>query len=391
MRHSFRDIRFSDNGKSVRADFLRNFYFDIPRERLGEHVVKEGDLITDVDFDPILAEGMDDLKTRLTGNKAVYVHKNSDIPLIGSNSFGLTDRNTNLIEIKPVTGCNLNCIFCSVDEGTGTSKRVDFVVEEDYLIDGFRELYEHKGVKPLYAYINVHGEPLLYEPLVELIRDLKKFDGVITGIITNGTMLNKKLIDSLYEAGLDRINISMNAYSKELSEKLANSPMNVEKLKEMISYANERFEVVVAPLYLKGLNEEEMEEIISFVKSIKKNDFPIIGIQNFLRYRLGRNPVKQESWKRFGKKIKEWEEKYSIDLSGKEEFYNIRKTKALPKPFRKGQIVEAEMVCPDRFEGQALAKAQNRVITVHNKEYSPGSIRVKITREKHNIFTGNTL
>src|SRR3989344_9031974 len=54
------------------------------------------------------------LITKLTGNKAIYIHKNSGIPLIGNVAFGIVYRNSSIIEIKPVTSCNLDCIYCSI-------------------------------------------------------------------------------------------------------------------------------------------------------------------------------------------------------------------------------------------------------------------------------------
>ncbi|MFX1453638.1 MAG: hypothetical protein ACFFCM_22600, partial [Promethearchaeota archaeon] len=57
------------------------------------------------------------LKNAITDRKLIYITKESRIPLIGSIYFGIIDRNTNLIQVRPLTGCLLNCPFCSVDEG----------------------------------------------------------------------------------------------------------------------------------------------------------------------------------------------------------------------------------------------------------------------------------
>ena len=73
------------------------------------------------------------LKNKLNGNNTLYIHKNSGIPLIGSLSFGIIDRGSNMLEIKPLTSCNADCIFCSVDEGPSSKKIRDIVVEKDYL------------------------------------------------------------------------------------------------------------------------------------------------------------------------------------------------------------------------------------------------------------------
>ncbi|MFP3179020.1 MAG: radical SAM protein, partial [Thermocladium sp.] len=34
-------------------------------------------------------------------------------PLVGSLAFGIIDRGTNVIEVRPTSICSLSCIFCS--------------------------------------------------------------------------------------------------------------------------------------------------------------------------------------------------------------------------------------------------------------------------------------
>ncbi|MFB6216441.1 MAG: radical SAM protein, partial [Candidatus Aenigmatarchaeota archaeon] len=55
-----------------------------------------------------------DLKQKITDRNLVYINQGSEIPLLGHIAFGLIDRGTNLIQVRPITGCNLKCIYCSV-------------------------------------------------------------------------------------------------------------------------------------------------------------------------------------------------------------------------------------------------------------------------------------
>ena len=138
----FKDFQFQEKGDNIRFIFLRIFYFEVKKQVLGEissfKINKNSITFEDIPekkarnkFNIILEEGFKGLKSCLNNKKAVYVHQNSGIPLIGSNYFGLVDRGTNIIEIKPTTGCNSDCIYCSVDEGKSSRREVDFVVEEN--------------------------------------------------------------------------------------------------------------------------------------------------------------------------------------------------------------------------------------------------------------------
>jgi uncharacterized protein len=390
VKLEYKQLKFVEKENDIEVKFLRIFYFNIEKKdlfKIGKYSIEENSITFDNPnaenkFNQLLDKGFNNLYNSLSKNKTIYVHKHSGIPLLGSNSFGLVDRGSNLVEIKPITSCNLNCIFCSVDEGIDTKKKLDFVVEKDYLIQEFKKILKIKKNKVFYAYINVHGEPMLYSEIFDLVKDLKKLN-VIVGIITNGSLLNKDNLNKLKESGLDRINISLNAYDKEVAKKLAGTHYDVERILENIKYANSIMETVIAPVYLKGLNDDEMIKIINFAKSIQKGNFPIVGIQNFLAYKLGRNPVKQASWDYFNEFIKQ----FDYDLSGKN-LYPILKDNTISKPIKKNEILNIELICSDRYRNQSIGIYKDRTISVLNYAFSKKEkIKVKIIRDKDNIFT----
>ncbi|MBI2659726.1 hypothetical protein HYX07_01020 [Candidatus Woesearchaeota archaeon] len=119
---------------------------------------------------------------------------------------------------------------------------------------------------------------------------------------------------------------------------------------------------------------------------------PYIGIQNMLNYRFGRNPIDQVSMDEFYAKMKEFEQKYGEKLVIDKHSFEVEELPELPKPFRKGQIIEAEIVLPGRIGNEKLAVACNRLISVPNCYKEEGSkVRLKIKRTKHNIFLGELL
>jgi len=406
----FKSLDFEKKDGKVRFNFMRLFYFDVDENallKIGEFKIKNrmldfpgiSEKKAQNKFNFLLSENIKHLKNKITNNPAVYIHKNSGVPLIGNICFGIIDRGTNCIEVKPVTGCNLNCIYCSISEGIYSKKR-DFVIEKDYLVEEFKKVVEYKcsGEKNcnIEAHIGTHGEPLLYSELIGLIKDISKIPQVkIISIDTNGTLLTKSKVDEMIGAGLTRFNLSINALDPKLAKKIAGTAYNIEKIKEIAEYIAQKTELTIAPVLIPGINESEIGRLIEFAKKINKPElrkkFPIIGIQNFLNYKTGRNPVKQFSWDIFTRKLRELEKKHNIklvvDLCGD---YGIKKLKALPKPFRKGDVIEAEIVCGGRNKDEKIAVAKERTVSLPNcaKE---GKVKVKIIRSKHNIFIGKVL
>ena len=413
---AFNDLSFEENEEKVRVKFLKLFYFEVDKsvlEGIGHFKIDNNKIefkdISDKKaqrkFSMLLSKGFIQLKNRLNNKPTIYIHKNSGIPLMGTNYFGLIDRGTNLIEVKPITSCNLGCIYCSVDEGPLSRRKVDFIVEKDYIVEELKKLVEYKNEDYIDAHINAQGEPFLYADMVDLVADIAKIPQVKSiSIDTNGTLLTKQIIDELAVAGLTRINLSLNALDPEIADKMAGFPYNLKKVKEMAYYIPKKMDLIIAPLWLPGYNDDELVKLAKFAKEVGAGkNCPAIGIQNFLFYRFGRNPVKQVEMDVFYKKLQELEQKHGIKLINKGHMFKIKKSREYPKPFKKGQFIKARIVCPGRFPGEMLAvncesdklssanPTSNRLISIPNCHKQEGIVNLKIRRTKHNIFLGELL
>ena len=401
----FKDLAFEKNEGKVKVNFLRLFYFYLEEaslEKIGHFEVKGNSIsFRNVPeqsarrkFEFLLSNAFKNLRNKLNNKKTVYIHQSSGIPLRGTNYFGLVDRGTNIIEVKPITSCNISCIFCSVDEGPHSRRKVDFIVEKDYIVNEFRKLVEFKGSKNIDAHINAQGEPTLYADMVELVRDIMLIPDVKTSSIdTNGTLLSKKLVDDLAEADLTRINLSLNALDQEKAQKLAGHPYNLNKVMDIARYIPTKMDLIIAPVWVPGFNDEEMPKLARFAEEIGAGkNCPSIGIQNMLNYRFGRNPIDVVPMESFYSKMRELEEKHNVKLIFDKSAFNVEELPELPKPFKKGQVIEAEIALPGRIGNEMLAIAKERLISVPDCDKEIGQkVRLRIKRTKHNIFLGELL
>ena len=336
---------------------------------------------------------MNELKSKITDNKTVYLHENSEIPLFGLQFIGIVDKGTDMIEIKPLTSCNLNCSFCSVGEGIETKKQVDFVVEEEYLVDELSELLEfkseHNSKTKFSVWINPHGEPFLYSRILDLIRDITNLSAVKdVHIITSGTLLNKQIINELSEINKKsnnkvKLSISISTIDDKKSSKLMGTKSYDSKhVLDMVSYATKKkIETIITPVYIFGVNDKDIEELVKFCKKQKLR----ISIQKFCTNKFGRNPIKEQNWDDFTSKLKTWEKSIGYELI---QTGDIGKSEELSRPFKKDDVVQAQIVSSGRFSRDKVAIAKDRSILVPNCNRGKGRARITITSAKYGVYLG---
>ncbi len=323
----------------------------------------------------------------------IRITRDSGIPLLGSLYFGVVDRGTSLLQVRPGCKCNLNCPFCSVDAGPkSTTRTASYEVEREYLVDYVQEIARFKG-NGVECHIDSPGEPMLYKEISELVADLRAIPEVsVISLQTNGTLLNDGSIAALDSAGLDRINLSLHALDPAIAQYLAGVPgFDIGKVTDAArAVAAGRIDLLVAPVYLPGINDTEIPKLIRFAQEIGAGkSFPPLGIQKFERYKYGRSPkgVKVQSWWQFyNRSIKPWEKEYGCKLIISPQDFGTERRAMLPKVFIKGEKTTVDMRAPGWIRGEQLGVARDRVVSVMGCLKTSGNLRVKIVSIKHGIY-----
>jgi len=172
---------------------------------------------------------------------------------------------TNL-RISVTQRCNLNCIYCHREGEKECAKELSAEKIAE-IANAFYEL----GVKKIKI---TGGEPLLRKDICEIISMLPEFDEI--SLTTNGTLLSEKAYD-LREAGLDRVNVSLDTLNSEKFSLITGS----DKLESVLEGIRSAVEANLTPLklnmvLLKGINDEEVFDVLSFANSFNKDDVKVI-------------------------------------------------------------------------------------------------------------------
>ncbi len=326
----------------------------------------------------------------ITGRRLYYITEENGIPLIGHTAFGIIDRGTNLLQVRPISGCNLNCIFCSVDEGKSRTRVTDYMVDVDYMINEFEEIADFKRRNcrnvSIEAHIDGQGEPFLYPYIEKLIEKLHHIADVVS-IQTNGVLLDRRRIEKL-EKYLDRINLSIHSMDERRAKILTGiSSYNLKHVLEMAEeIASSSIDLLLAPVWVPGYNDGEMKKIIDFGKKIGAGKkWKAFGIQKYVKYRFGRKPenVKIMDFRTFYKKLEEMGEGLRLHPHD----FGIIKCRGLPKKFRVGERVKLKIEMHGRLRKEMIGVARGRVIQVTDTEKGIGDmVEAKILRNRHNIY-----
>ena len=110
----------------------------------------------------------------------------------------------NWIEISPIDACNRKCVFCPKSDPK-IAPDTYFKMETSLIEKLANELVE-VGFKGTVAFAG-YGEPLLAKNIYDMVKILSPVCNV--EIVTNGDPLKPKIIDKCFDAGVNKLVVSM--------------------------------------------------------------------------------------------------------------------------------------------------------------------------------------
>ena len=155
------------------------------------------------------------------------------------------------LRISVIDRCNFRCTYCMPAEIFGPEyafeRRVLLTFDE---IERLAKLFVSIGVRKIRL---TGGEPLLRKDLTKLIARLVKIDGLIDiGLTTNAIHLTKQA-KALKEAGLHRVNVSLDAIDDDIFKNINGRNINTKPvIKGIIAAKEAGLEVKVNMVVKKG-------------------------------------------------------------------------------------------------------------------------------------------
>ena len=170
---------------------------------------------------------------------------------------GISDnfqRPINYLRLSITDRCNLRCKYCMPAEGVQLAPHSDLLTYED--ITSVVRVATEMGIGKVRI---SGGEPLVRLGLVNLIQMLSQIEGVDDlSMTTNGTLLAQHA-DDLKEAGLNRINISLDTLKRDRYQEITGHDKLPEVLKGIEAAHKAKLEPVkINVVVMRGINDNEL-------------------------------------------------------------------------------------------------------------------------------------
>ena len=166
----------------------------------------------------------------------------------------LHGRVINYLRVSITDLCNLRCVYCMPPEGVRLLSHGDILSYEEILT--IIHVAHRLGVKKIRI---TGGEPLVRRGVLDFISRLARSEGIEDiGLTTNGVLLAAMAAD-LKDAGLNRINVSLDSLRRDAFHSITGKDRLNQVLAGIEAALEKRFDMVkINVVLLQGMNEEDI-------------------------------------------------------------------------------------------------------------------------------------
>lgn len=173
-------------------------------------------------------------------------------------------RNIDYLRVSLTDRCNLRCVYCMPEQGVEKICHEDILRFEEVLkvVSVFSKL----GIKKV-RYTG--GEPLILKDIEKIIYETSRLSGIEDISVTTNGILLADMVCSLKEAGLKRVNISLDTLKEDRYSRITRGG-NIKKvfdaIERCIAYGITPVKINV--VVIKGINDDELGDFIKLTKDM---------------------------------------------------------------------------------------------------------------------------
>lgn len=196
----------------------------------------------------------------------VALRRRSDVQAADAASGPLVDTHGRVhrdLRISLTDRCSLRCTYCMPEQGNEWLARNSILT-----LDEIVEIAEVAAAAGVHTFRLTGGEPLLRRDIVDIVRRLAVIEGpegpVEIAMTTNGIRL-PDVLDDLVDAGLARLNISIDTIQREKFASLTRRDRLPEVLEGIAAAAASPLRPLkLNAVAMRGVNDDEIIDLVQF-------------------------------------------------------------------------------------------------------------------------------
>ncbi len=173
-------------------------------------------------------------------------------------------RTVNYLRVSVTERCNFRCQYCMPEKPFSWVPRENLLSFEELFV--FMKVAIDEGVTKIRI---TGGEPLLREGLDKFIKMIHDYKPDIDLALTTNAYLLPQTAQALKDAGLKRLNISLDSLKPEIAHKIAQKDVLAQVLKGIDKALEVGLGVKINMVPLKGINDDEILDIINYCRDRK--------------------------------------------------------------------------------------------------------------------------
>ncbi len=172
-------------------------------------------------------------------------------------------RKINYLRISVTDLCNLRCRYCMPEEGLCKKEHEDIL-----RIEEIEKIVRESAKIGINKVRITGGEPLIRKGIIELVEKISRIQEIKDIAMTTNGILLKKYANDLKNAGLNRVNISIDTLDKEKYKKITRGG----KIEDVLEGVEEAKRVGLVPIKLNtvligGFNDHEISDFVNLTKN----------------------------------------------------------------------------------------------------------------------------
>ncbi|MBP1753463.1 MAG: moaA [Geobacteraceae bacterium] len=194
------------------------------------------------------------------------------------DSYG---RKINYLRLSVTDRCNLRCRYCMPEEGISKLRHAEILSYEQMLM--LAQASVQVGIEKIRV---TGGEPLVRNGIIDFLKNLSAIPGLRQLVLTTNGILLKEMAADLKNAGVQRLNISLDSLRPEVFKQITRFDY-LDRVLTGIQVAEELgFPIKINVVAMRGVNDAEF---IDFAKMTLNKPYAV----RFIEYMP---TSKEESW-----------------------------------------------------------------------------------------------